>query len=150
MDGNDRTKLSAIEQARQEHLKKHGSMLYCEKHDTLCSSMYGAWITGCQRKPCIKEDPDDIELQKKIQKNKERNRTKEKKKETQAAPIRNQTARIKSYEQQQLDKIHQLEEESAQAFRNNNPKRGEELFTKARFMRGELRKYIEKRKGEKE
>ena len=147
MDGHDRTKLSAIEKARQEHMKKYGSMLYCEERDTICSFMFEAWITGCRRRPCIKDDPEDQKLQERIQKKREQNEKNMKQKDTKGAPIRNQSAQIKSYEQQKWDEIHRLEQESAKAFRNNNPRKGETLFNRARIMRGDLRKYIEEKKG---
>ena len=35
--------------------------------------------------------------------------------------------------------IHRIEEMSREAYRSNRPRRGDELFEKARFMRNELK-----------
>ena len=54
---------------------------------------------------------------------------------------------IRSHERRLLDEIHRLEEDSQKAFRDNRPADGETLFNRARIMRGELKEYIERKKG---
>lgn len=134
-----------IRRQQERHMKKHGSILFCPERNTICTFMFGAWEIGCQRALCIKDDMDNIALQKRI----EIRRTAEKKErrcEEQAAQIRNQTGRIKSYRQQKLDEIHRLEKKSQEAYHNNKPKQGDALFAKARFLRGELKKWEDERK----
>lgn len=148
LDGYDRKELPAVEKqkAREAYLRKHGSFLYCEDRDTLCVYMDGMWMTGCERKECILDDPEYIALQKRIEEN--RIRAQQKQEETEAhAPIRNQKNMIRSHEKRLLDEIHRLEEESQKAFRNNRPADGETLFRRAQIMRGELKEYQERRKG---
>ena len=150
MDGHDRTKLSAADISRQEWLDKYGSFLYCPERDTLCVYMDGKWPTGCELEVCIKDDPEHQQLEARIERNRARadeearRRRQQEKNETKAL-IRNQSAQIKSYEQQRWDEIHRLEEQSAEAFRKNNPRRGETLFNRARIMRGDLRRYIQEK-----
>lgn len=144
LDGNDRKELSAID-ARQEHMKKYGSFLYCEKRDTLCVHMDGNWMTGCGRPMCILDDPEYIALQNRIEENRIRAQKKPKEKEDHA-PIRNQKNMIRSHERRLLDEIHRLEEDSQKAFRDNRPADGETLFRRAQIMRGELKEYMEGRK----
>ena len=144
LDGNDRKELSAID-ARQEHMKKYGSFLYCEKRDTLCVHMDGNWMIGCGRTMCILDDPEYIALQKRIEENRIRASKRQEKKE-QAAPIRNQKNMIRSHEQRLKDEIRRLEEESQEAFRDSRPADGETLFNRAQIMRGQLKDYMEGRK----
>ena len=40
---------------------------------------------------------------------------------------------------EKMKAIHRIEEMSREAYRNNRPRRGDELFEKARFMRNELK-----------
>lgn len=133
-----------VRRQQQKHLKEHGSILFCPERNTICTFMFGAWEIGCQRVPCIKDDMEDIALQKRI----EIRRSAEKRKnhDEQAAPIRNQTGRIKSYRQQKLDEIRSLEQQSQEAYHNNRPKLGDTLFNRARFLRGELKKWEDERK----
>lgn len=132
-----------VNRQQQEHLKEHGSILFCPERNTICTFMFGAWEIGCQRVPCIKDDMEDIALQKRI----EIRRAAEKRKnhDEQAAPIRNQTGRIKSYRQQKLDEIHRLEERSQEAYHDNRPQLGDTLFNRARILRGELKKWEDER-----
>ena len=142
MDGNDRTKLSALEKARREHIARTGSMLGCERAPSgLCSHMHGAWLTGCQRKPCIVDDPEYIREQKRIEKQKRRNAALKQREEL--ADQEHSRPSIKSHVQKEMEAIAKLEERSRQAFYDNDPKLGEDLFNKARYRRGELRKYIQ-------
>ncbi len=149
MDAHDRTKLSALEKARREHIEKTGSMLGCERAPSgLCSYMHGAWLTGCKRRPCIVEDPKYIEQQERIEKNRKRNAAIKKREELEAQARKEEEK--KSYEQKEMEEIAKLEERSRQAFYRNNPKLGEDLFNKARYRRGELRRYIQKMTKEEE
>ena len=134
---------SPLEKARQEHIRKYKSMLYCVERDTICAFMHEAWITGCQQSLCILDDPEHIALMKRIEVKRMENARMEKKKDEQAAPIRNQTGRPGSYKQKKLDEIHRLEEQSQKAYHNNNPKQGDTLFNRARILRGELKKWEE-------
>ena len=138
--------VSPLEEARQEHIRKHGSMLYCVERDTICAFMQDAWITGCQRSLCILDDPENIALMKRIELKRAENARLEKRKDEKAAPIRNQTGRIRSYKQIKLEEIHRLEEQSQQAYHNNNPRQGETLFNRAQIMRGELKRWEKEQK----
>ena len=42
------------------------------------------------------------------------------------------------YREKFIEEIHRIEEMSREAYRNNRPRRGDELFEKARFMTNEL------------
>lgn len=168
MDGHDRKKLSAMSRTgilpeemseslkaeigrqQKEHMKKHGSILQCPQRKTICAFMYGAWEIGCQRTPCIKDDVNDIALQKRIELKRKAEMKKEKRKEEPAAPIRNQSNRIKSYRKQKLDEIHRLEQKSQEAYRDNKPNLGDTLFNRARILRGELKKWEDERNKVKE
>lgn len=138
--------VSLLEEARQEHMKEHGSMLYCVERDTICAFMQDAWISGCQRSLCILDDPENIALMKRIELKRIENARLEKRKDEQAAPIRNQTGRTGSYKQRKLEEIHRLEEQSQQAYHNNNPRQGETLFNRAQIMRGELKRWEKEQK----
>lgn len=130
---------------REQHLKKYGSMLFCPERNTLCVYMEGMWGTGCERDLCIQDDPENQKLQKKIEENRRKQIERERRhreEEKAAAPIRDQRRQNKPYIQKELDEIHRLEEQSQKAYRNNDPKRGDTLFNKARIRRGELRKYM--------
>ena len=142
MDGNDRKELSAAD-LRQQWLDKYGSMLFCPERDTLCVFMEGMYMTGCERETCIKDEPEYQKLQKRIEENRkkaeeEQRRKKEEEKKDPPAQIRNQTGKPGSADAQKLAKIKELEKKSEIAFRKNNPKLGESLFAKAKFMRMQL------------
>lgn len=98
-----------IRRQQERHMKKHGSILFCPERNTICTFMFGAWEIGCQRALCIKDDMDNIALQKRIE-------------------------------------IRRLEKKSQEAYHNNKPKQGDALFAKARFLRGELKKWEDERK----
>lgn len=134
-----------IKRQQKEHIKKYDSILMCPDRKTICAFMFGAWEIGCQRVPCIKDDLEDIALQKHIE-IKRAAQEKEQHHDEQAAPIRNQTGRIKSYRRMKLDEIHRLEEQSREAYHNNRPSLGDTLFNRARFLRGELKKWEDERK----
>ena len=145
MDAHDRTKLSALEKARREHIEKTGSMLGCERAPSgLCSYMHGAWLTGCQRKQCIADDPEYIKEQRRIERQRRKNAALEQRKEMEAQARKEDEK--KSYEQKELEAIAKLEVQSRQAFYDNDPELGETLFNRARFRRGELRKHILQRR----
>ena len=135
-----------FEAERQKHMQKHGSFLYCEDRDTLCTFKEEEWETGqhCSRRPCIIDDPENIAQQKRIEQNRKAQIEKERqhrKEEKDAAPIRDQRNRIQSYINMKLDEIHRIEEQSRQAYLHNRPKEGDTLFNRARIMRGELRRF---------
>ena len=140
--------MAANEEARQRHLKKYGSMLFCPERETLCVFMEGMWGTGCERDLCIIDDPENQKLQRKIEENRQKQIEAERRhreEERTAAPIRDQRNLTKPYIQKEIDEIHQMEERSQEAYRNNDPKKGDELFSRARYRRGELRKYMTER-----
>ena len=145
MDAHDRTKLSALEKARREHIEKTGSMLGCERAPSgLCSYMHGAWLTGCQRKQCIADDPEYIKEQRRIERQRRKNAALEQREEQEARARKEEEKN--SYEQKELEAIAKLEAQSRQAFYDNDPELGETLFNRARFRRGELRKHILQRR----
>ena len=104
MDAHDRTKLSALEKARREHIEKTGSMLGCERAPSgLCSYMHGAWLTGCQRKQCIADDPEYIKEQRRIERQRRKNAALEQRKEMEARARKEDEK--KSDEQKELERI---------------------------------------------
>lgn len=129
-----------FEEARQEHIARFGSFLYCPERDNYCFFMAEVWDTGekCSRAPCIVDDPEYIKLQERIEKNRERRRkedeTEEEKEER--AQIRRQT---KSRKDVMLERIRVLEEESEAAYRRNRPRIGAEKLEKAMALRRQLR-----------
>lgn len=133
-----------VRRQQKKHLEEHGSILFCPERNTICTFMFGAWEIGCQRVPCIKDDLEDIALQKRIE-FKRKMETKKSHHDEQAAPIRNQTSRIRSFRQQKLDEIHRLEKRSQEAYHDNRPQLGDTLFNRARILRGELKKWEDER-----
>lgn len=151
MDGIDRKKLPAADLKREEYLKKHGSFLYCTDRDTLCVHMDGMWMTGCERDECILDDPEYKKLQNRIKENRkkaaeEQRKKKEEEKKDPPAQIRNQSGNPGSVYARRMAQINELERKSEIAFRRNNPKEGESLFAKARFMRMQLFEEQKKRR----
>lgn len=145
MDGHDRKELSALEKARREHVKRYGSMLYCDKgRSECCSNMDGAWLTGCQRPVCILDDPEDQILQKRIEAKRKLQAAEEKKKQEEPGPIRNQKNYIQSYKEKMMAEIHRLEEASQEAFHQNKPNLGHTLFNRAGMKRQQLKAWQEK------
>lgn len=135
---------------RIEHVKRFGSFLYCPKRDIHCSVMEKNIREGteCERKPCLLDDPEVIEMKRR----QEQNRKKREAEETQSrweeqekAPA-TRKSRTSTYEQRMWEKIHRLEEASQRAFRRNDPNRGHTLFNEARMMRYELREYMSRKK----
>ena len=149
MDSNDRKELSAAD-LRRQHIKEHGSFLCCPDRDTLCVHMEGCWgKRKCDREQCILDDPKYIREQEQIEENRKAAAREEKmnRKKEEAAQIRDQRNRIKSYEQIEIDAIRRLEEKSRQAFYNNKPQLGHTLFNRAQFRRQELKKHMDQRRG---
>ena len=133
------------EEARKEHLEKYGSILYCPERQTLCSFRDGMWMTGCERESCILDDPEYqalMEKQKRFRQKQVEEEQKRRLEEQEAERIRDQRNQIQNYINRQLAEIHRLEEQSQRAYRNNWPKRGDDLFGRARRLRGELRQYM--------
>lgn len=136
------------EAERQEHVKQYGSFLYCPEHETICSFMESTWKTGsrCSRTPCIKEDPEDIALQERIRRRRERIAAgKKEQKPAEKPQIRDQRNMTVSIEQKIMDEIHELEEASKEAYRSNNPRKGEDLFHRAMQRRMELKEWKERK-----
>lgn len=138
------------EKRRSEHVKEFGSFLFCPKRDCLCSFQEENVCKGieCARKPCILDDEDYIELQKKQQRSRLRRAIQEERQraeEEAAATIKNQSKQIQSYEQRAWDEIHRLEKESEKAFLMNNPNRGHTLFNEARMKRYELKEFMRRK-----
>ena len=148
--GHDRGRPSTADLSRQEHLRKYGSFLYCVERDTLCVFMDGMWGTGCEREVCIKDDPENRKLQKRIEKNRKKAEEECRKKQLHEkqhppAPIRDQRNRIKSYTEKEEEEIQRLEDASEAAFRSNNPKLGHQLFNRANIRRRKLKEWKQKK-----
>ena len=132
-----------FEAERQQHIARYGSFLYCPLGDTWCSYMEEQWKTGrpCSRKPCILHDPEHIELNKTIEENRKKREADERlrREEERRDPPAQHRRRTKNWRDVQLEKIRRLEEESAQAYRRNRPKIGENKLYEAMRLRRELR-----------
>ena len=120
-------------------MQKYGSMLFCPERETLCFYMDGMWVTGCERRNgCILDDPEYQKQQEVIRKNREdsfRRQVEAERKELEAAKMNAKREK----RERLIEEIHRIEEMSREAYRNNRPRRGDELFEKARFMRNELK-----------
>ena len=119
-------------------MQKYGSMLFCPERETLCFYMDGMWVTGCERDGCILDDPEYQKQQEVIRKNREdsfRRQVEAEQKELEAAKMNAERGKREKF----LEEIHRIEEMSREAYRSNRPRRGDELFEKARFMRNELK-----------
>lgn len=126
-----------LEREREEHMQKYGSMLFCPERETLCFYMDGMWVTGCERDGCILDDPEYQKQQEVIRKNREdsfRRQVEAERKELEAAKMNAKREK----RERLIEEIHRIEEMSREAYRSNRPRRGDELFEKARFMRNEL------------
>ncbi len=119
-------------------MQKYGSMLFCPERQTLCFYMDGMWVTGCERRNgCILDDPEYQKQQEVIRKNREdsfRRQVEAERKELEAAKMNAKREKREKF----IEEIHRIEEMSREAYRSNRPRRGDELFEKARFMRNEL------------
>lgn len=133
-----------LEQARQQHIKQYGSMLYCPDRDTLCFEMNDAWISGCQAKKCCLDDPDYIARREKNEKRNQRGTEKSREEET-AQTIRNQSKMARSYVDKLLEEANRLEARSQEAFRRNRPNDGHTLFNEAKQKRFKAYEYAEKK-----
>ena len=120
-------------------MQKYGSMLFCPERETLCFYMDGMWVTGCERRNgCILDDPKYQKQQEVIRKNREdsfRRQVEAEQKELEVAKMNAERGKREKF----IEEIHRIEEMSREAYRNNRPRRGDELFEKARFMRNELK-----------
>ena len=151
MDDHDWKELSArkIERQRQEkHFERYGSILWCPDRGTICAFMEEPVKnnTECLRTPCILDDPEDQELQRRIQKNRKQAIEAERaqiREEKDRAPIRDQRNLIRSHVNREMAEIHRLEEASRKAFSNNKPGYGQQLFTRAGIRRQKLKKWQE-------
>ena len=127
-----------LEREREEHMQKYGSMLFCPERETLCFYMDGMWVTGCERDGCILDDPEYQKQQEVIRKNREdsfRRQVEAEQKELEVAKMNAERGKREKF----IEEIHRIEEMSREAYRSNRPRRGDELFEKARFMRNELK-----------
>lgn len=134
-----------LEREREEHMQKYGSMLFCPERETLCFYMDGMWVTGCERDGCILDDPEYQKQQEVIRKNREdsfRRQVEAERKELEAAKMNAEKEKREKFIAEKMKVIHRIEEMSREAYRNNRPRRGDELFEKARFMRNELKEQI--------
>ena len=135
---------NSMAEARQAHLEKYGSIIYCPDRDTLCSFMDNAWETGCAREGgCILDDPEDQALQARIKKSRQEKERLDAE-EREAEHIRNQKNEVRNHIDRQMQEVHRLEKMSQEAFRNNRPNKGHELFNKAKFLRFETFEYAKK------
>lgn len=104
--------------------------------------MDGMWVTGCERDGCILDDPEYQKQQEVIRKNREdsfRRQVEAERKELEAAKMNAEKEKREKFIAEKMKVIHRIEEMSREAYRNNRPRRGDELFEKARFMRNELK-----------
>ena len=135
-----------IEETRRlEHVKAYGSFLYCPKKNTICSRQEENVQKGieCARRPCILDDPEYIELTKRIAANRiarDQMRANETKEEPHA-PIRSPR---KSRRDPRLELAEKLEREPEAAYRRNKPRIGEEKLQKAIMLRAQLRSEAER------
>ena len=123
-------------------MQKYGSMLFCPERETLCFYMDGMWVTGCERDGCILDDPEYQKQQEVIRKNREdsfRRQVEDERKELEAAKMNAEKEKREKFIAEKMKVIHRIEEMSREAYRNNRPRRGDELFEMARFMRNELK-----------
>lgn len=121
-----------LEQKREKHIQKYGSMLFCPERETLCFYMDGMWATGCERDGCILDDPEYQKQQEVIRKNQ--------KKAAEEAKRNAEEEKRERFIADKMKEIHRIEEMSREAYRRNRPKRGDELFEKARSMKIELKR----------
>ena len=119
-------------------MQKYGSMLFCPERETLCVYMDGMWATGCEREGCILDDMEYQKLQEVIRKNREEASRRQAEAERKAVEAAKRNAE-KEKRERFIEEIHKIEEMSREAYRSNRPRRGDELFEKARFMRNELK-----------
>ena len=124
-------------------MQKYGSMLFCPERETLCFYMDGMWATGCERDGCILDDPEYQKLQEVIRKNREdsfRRQVEAERKAVEAAKRNAEKEKRERFIAEKMKEIHRIEEMSREAYRRNRPRRGDELFEKARSMRIELKR----------
>lgn len=132
-----------LDREREEHMQKYGSMLFCPERETLCFYMDGMWATGCERDGCILDDPEYQKLQEVIRKNREdsfRRQVETERKAAEAAKRNAEKEKRERFIAEKMKEIHRIEEMSREAYRRNRPRRGDELFEKARSMRIELKR----------
>lgn len=132
-----------LDREREEHMQKYGSMLFCPERETLCFYMDGMWATGCERDGCILDDPEYQKLQEVIRKNREdsfRRQVEAERKAVEAAKRNAEKEKRERFIAEKMKEIHRIEEMSREAYRRNRPRRGDELFEKARSMRIELKR----------
>lgn len=131
-----------LEREREEHMQRYGSMLFCPERETLCVYMDGMWATGCEREGCILDDMEYQKLQEVICKNREdsfRRQIETEHKETETSKRNAEKEKRERFIAEKMKEIHRIEEMSREAYRSNRPRRGDELFEKARLMRIELK-----------
>ena len=105
--------------------------------------MDGMWATGCERDGCILDDPEYQKLQEVIRKNREdsfRRQVEAERKAAEAAKRNAEKEKRERFIAEKMKEIHRIEEMSREAYRRNRPRRGDELFEKARSMRIELKR----------
>ena len=132
-----------LDREREEHMQKYGSMLFCPERETLCFYMDGMWATGCERDGCILDDPEYQKLQEVIRKNREdsfRRQVETERKAAEAAKRNAEKEKRERFIAEKMKEIRRIEEMSREAYRRNRPRRGDELFEKARSMRIELKR----------
>lgn len=129
--------------ARQEHLKKYGSILYCQQRGVLCAHIEDRWAEGCGRQGgCCLDDPEYIAMKERQERNRKENDRRareeaEREKKDPPMPIRTQN---KYPEDMILERIEKLETESREAYRRDRPKEGERKLHEAMVLRRELRR----------
>lgn len=143
LDGIDRKELSMTDvmmqpEIRKARVEKYGSFLYCPDRDTICSFRESEDGSCRRSEGCVLDDPDDIALQERIEKNRIKNTQAEKeKKEDMPAPIRRQTI---TREQQLIDEIKHKEEKAAWLYKRNWPGPADNAMYEAAILKNQLRK----------
>lgn len=131
-------------EVRKNKVKKYGSFLYCPDRATLCFCCNTENGT-CERGSCILDDPEYISLQRRIEENRAKNAEEEK--AARAAEKKEMKKPEKSREQILKGEIAKFENFARKYYRNNNPKKGDEMIAKVIRMRGELNALERKKNG---
>ena len=120
------------EELRKSRFREYGSFLYCPRKDCLC---FGRDTDQeCKHDSCILEDPEYQALQRRIEENRRKNQTAEKKEEP--PRIRRQT---KSRAQILEEEIRKTEKYARACYRANRPRAGDNATYKIVRLRAKLR-----------
>lgn len=126
---------------RKERVEQYGSFLFCPDKNTLCFGR-DSEDGNCKHPSCLLEDPEYIRKREEIEKRMKENNLREieergHKDETPSAPIRRQT---KSKKELLEEEIKSKEAYARSLYRNNKPKRGDEVILEVIRLQAELRR----------